>query len=491
MAHIPKSILEQCPVIPGLYLRNRGKVRDSYSLPACGDKMLVVASNRISVFDFVLNALIPLKGEILTAMNHFWISLIGEICQTDFIATGGGIVRFLPDQLKDDIELQKSATVVYLLAPPEVEDVVRLYLTGSGWESYRRTGKLFEHPLPKGLIDGSKLPYPVYTPTTKAQEGHDLPMTADEVAKKYGPGRERMSLFVAGLLSSYAEMCGIILADTKFEFSGLLADEKGTPDSSRFWDIREWKKAHAAGKLPPSLDKQFVREIAKKLLIDKNAEGRKREPTDPADLDYVDGQTLPEDAIRKTTAVYRYIFWRLTGKTIERYQQESMFIYGAKAPRRRIEIILGSENDRAQAEAGYNAIKNFADVSLSFVSCHRNPEELGAFLTERHPRTDAFVAGAGKLAALAGDVKSRLCKMGRSDIPVIGVAVQGKTDKANQAAILSMEELPEQPVELDPNGNAYFGELGFVKACLSAVNDEFLPKGYSHKPAQIDVIKSY
>ncbi|HLC85584.1 MAG TPA: phosphoribosylaminoimidazolesuccinocarboxamide synthase, partial [Candidatus Nanoarchaeia archaeon] len=283
--------MDKQTLINGLNLRHQGKVRDSYNLPGHPDMMLPVASDRCSVFDFVLNTLIPFKGEVLTAMSCFWIEeIISQIQATDLVAFGSKIDPYLPEELRGNPSLQKRATVVKLLEQPEVEDIVRLYLTGSGYESYAKTGMICGHKLPAGLIDGSKLPYPIYTPTTKAMEGHDEHIDADGVVSRYGFKRERLSLQIAQAMGSYAEHCGIILADTKFEFSSVLADEKGTPDSSRFWDLKAWKKAHVQGKLPPSFDKQFVREWAKKVLIQKDKDGRTRDTENPFDLEYVAAQ---------------------------------------------------------------------------------------------------------------------------------------------------------------------------------------------------------
>jgi phosphoribosylaminoimidazole-succinocarboxamide synthase len=245
-----------------------GKVRDSYDLPGHPDLMLVVVSNRISIFDFVLNAIVPFKGEILNAMSIFWMkSVIEQICKTDLVAFGIYIDGYLPEHLRGNADLQRRAVVVKKLTPPDVEDIVRIHLTGSGWKSYQKDSTVCGHRLPNGLKDGSLLPYPIYAPTTKAVEGHDEHISADSVAGKYGVFRERLALQVAGAVANFARQKGIILADTKFEIAVdpanadlVLADEKATPDSSRFWDAIAWQKAMKTGKLPPSFDKQFVRD---------------------------------------------------------------------------------------------------------------------------------------------------------------------------------------------------------------------------------------
>jgi len=339
-----------------------------------------------------------------------------------------------------------------------------------------------------GLADGNKLPYPLYTPTTKATEGHDEHITADSVAERYGVKRERLSLQVAGAISAHAEKCGIVLADSKFEFSLdnlrsgnlILADEKGTPDSSRFWDARAWAKAQAKGKLPPSFDKQFVREWGKKAGVDK------LDPQTLADLAFVDGLEVPASVTDMTTRIYRYIFWRLTGMQIETYQGAMMgIIVETKHPR--IEVLVGSESDLPQTQTGLASLLSIADVNISVVSCHRNPTELRKLAEEVLSKADVIIAGAGMAAALPGIVKSELCMLNHPEIPVIGVAFQGATDDDDLAAQLSIERLPGSPVELAPDGTAYFGSEGFLAACKAAVQDEFLPKTIEAKPAKIGI----
>ena len=499
MPHIPVSILGKRLLIDGLTLRHQGKVRDSYDLPGFPGLMLVVASDCCSIFDFVLPTLVPLKGEVLTAMNHFWrTKVIKGMCPTDFVAAGADIDAYLPEHLRGDIELQKRATVVRIVSAPDFEDIVRFYLTGNGWTSYRETGKAFEYALPSGLIDGSLLPFALYTPTTKADKGHDESVSADFVAAKHGPRRERLALQLAALVAAYAKTRGIILADTKFEFSAdggqngdrlTLVDEVATPDSSRFWDENGWKKAHAKGALPPSSDKQHVRNWGKENHVERDATGRKRQPENAEDLAYIDGLSIPGDVIEATTRLYRYIFWRLTGMKLETYQRDVMGIK-VETPKPRISILVGSESDLGQIRTSCDMLAGFADIHLSVVSCHRNPTDLRMLV--REPKTglacsNIIIAGAGMAAALPGIVKSDLCEFGFSNIPVIGVAFKGSTPEDDLAAKLSIKCLPGKPVELDPNGEAYFGPEGFLAACKAALDDEFLPKTIVAKPAKIGI----
>ena len=485
MADIPKTVLETQPTLEGLRLRARGKVRDSYDLLDHPGKMLVVASDRISIFDFVLSTLVADKGAVLTALNYFWVCGALDMFKTDMIACGARIDEFLPENLRGDMELQKRSTVVELLPAPDVEDIVRIVLTGSGWKSYQKDGTVCGHRLPPGLSNGSMLPYPIYTPTTKATKGHDEHITADSVADRYGVRRERLALQAAQAIASYAREHDIILADTKFEFSlhpdgyFVLADEKGTPDSSRFVDAVAWKDAVAKGNFPPSLDKQFVREWGNGVDI------ADREPTNSEDVAYVHDLSVPDDVVKMTTRIYRYIFWRLTSQRIEHFQRLAMGITDVEVPRRRIEVLLGSESDFPQTKEGLVLLKRQdADVSVTAISCHRNPEELRSFASERLVHADVVIAGAGWAAALPGIVKSYLCVLDRPDIPVIGVAFDGGTDERNKAATLSIECLPSQPVELSTNGSAYFGSDGFRAACSAAVMDEFLPRTVASKPVK-------
>jgi phosphoribosylaminoimidazole-succinocarboxamide synthase len=380
-------------------------------------------------------------------------------------------------------ELQKVATIVTLLNQPEVESIVRLYLTGSGWKSYREDGTVCGHRLPKGLRDGSRLPYSIFAPTTKAAVGHDEHITADSVAERYGIGMERLSLQAAMAMSAFAEKRGIILADTKFEWSGgTLVDEKCTPDSSRFWDKVAWQKAQAAGKLPPSFDKQFVREWGKSVGIDDRLD-----PTNPEHLKHVDNAQVPPLVVTKTTRLYRYIFWRLTGMKLETYQRTRMGI-SVKTPIPNVTILVGSDSDLHQTIAGCDFLKaSGVNFSLNVVSCHRNPELLRQHLMEIDSDTNIIIAGAGKAAALPGIVKSWLCHFKRPEIPVIGVAFESKSVSDKMAAMYSIENLPEQPVELNSDGKAYFGSEGFVEACKAALENEFLPKNVTPKAARFNI----
>lgn len=490
MTRIPESVKGE--PIPGLDLAHRGKVRNTYRL-LDDMHLLVEASNRVSIFDHVLAALVQQKGEVLTAMNVFWrTEVMGERYQHDLRAYGNGIDAFLPPELRGNPALQARCTVVRRLKMLPVEAVVRGCITGTGLNAYQKTGEVCGHTLPPGLQDGDRLETPLFTPTTKAVVGHDEHWAVDEVRTKFGQKVEQLSLQLFTEARDFAAKQGIILADTKFECGydeqGVLrvADEVLTPDSSRFWDIRQWLAAQAKAerKSPQSYDKQFVREWGKTCGID-NA----KKPEIDSDVDWVHAQVVPAQVLLQTTRLYRYIFWRLTGRKLEAFQRNQMGI-DVQVSKPHIVVISGSDSDVPQMLRGLRNLRDWTTNGTITserheISCHRHPEELAQIV--RGMRDDAVViAGAGMAAQLPGVLKSLLIKAGKSHVPVIGHACEGKTDSANMAAKLSMEELPNQPVVLDSNGKAYFGEVGFVAACQAAVSDEFPPTTFGIKPAQLN-----
>ncbi|MHB8831141.1 MAG: phosphoribosylaminoimidazolesuccinocarboxamide synthase [Patescibacteria group bacterium] len=493
MPKLPSSVATE--PISGLELINRGKVRDTYALPGRPDKLLVVATDRLSIFDFVLPALVPQKGEILTAMNLFWRRMIEVQFANDLLSCGQVIREYLPPAQRDNSELQKRACVVSKLNMCDCEAIVRGYLTGSGLKAYNKTREVCGHRLPPNLQDGDRLPFPIFTPSTKAKEGHDEHITADSVTEKYGTRIERASLQLYQAAEQFARNKGIILADTKFEW-GLdpetgklvLADEVLTPDSSRFWDSVAWEKMQKSQfrSSPTSHDKQFVREWGKTRGIDK------RDPCTLENLGYVHGLEVPAKVIQRTTQIYRYIFWRLTGEKLEKFQLSNMDLEEIFSPVVKIEVISGSESDMGQMTFGLAALDRArqageAQYRRHVISCHRNPEELAQY-AHSLPDDVIVVAGAGMAAALPGVLKALLVKEGKAQIPVIGVAFAGNTEDDYLAARLSIERLPGQPVLLAPDGKAYFGPLGFENACLAALCHEFLPaEPPANKPALFDL----
>lgn len=251
----------------GLPHLRSGKVRDLYEVGA--DRLLLVASDRISAFDVVLDQPIPDKGRVLTGLSAFWFEQTADLVPnhlvsadpTDFPTTAGP-------------EVAGRAMLVRAARPVLMECVVRGYLFGSAWSEYRRAGTVNGVPLPPGLKEADQLPEPTFTPTTKASEGHDTPLTPEEGAALVGKERydelADLSLAIYRFGSLTAALRGIILADTKLEFGDVdgklvLIDELLTPDSSRYWPADEWKP----GRIPPSFDKQFVREYLDSLGWDR------------------------------------------------------------------------------------------------------------------------------------------------------------------------------------------------------------------------------
>ena len=279
--------------IAGIDVR-RGKVRDVYDF---GDRLLIVATDRISAFDWILPTAIPRKGEVLTRLSRFWFDRLNV--DHHWLSDNPQDVP-LPDST-DRAQLQNRCMVVRKTNVVPVECVVRGYLSGSGWKEYRDDGTVCGITLPPGLLESSRLPEPIFTPATKAESGHDLNISFHEMVD--GVGREtaerlrELSLQVYSQAADYAAQRGIILADTKFEFGWfddrlILIDEVLTPDSSRFWPQDSWKP----GGGQPSFDKQFVRDWLEKSGWDKNSP--------PPEL--------PADVVQKTAEKYIEAFERLT-----------------------------------------------------------------------------------------------------------------------------------------------------------------------------------
>ncbi|MDH4271322.1 MAG: phosphoribosylaminoimidazolesuccinocarboxamide synthase [Candidatus Aminicenantes bacterium] len=281
-------------------LFKRGKVRDVYDL---GDKLLLVATDRISAFDFVLPSLIPDKGKILTQLSKFWFDFTAYICP-NHVLTMEFSQYPQPLQKYKDL-LDKRSMLVKKTKVIPVECVVRGYLAGSGWKEYKESGKTSGIKLPPGLKESDRLPNPIFAPATKAEEGHDLNISFKEMKKTIGDDElaqkvKKTSLKLYQKASLYALSKGIIIADTKFEFGLdrddlILVDEIFTPDSSRFWPLQSYKP----GKSQASLDKQFVRDYLLSSSWDRNS-------IPPP---------LPSQIIEQTAARYFEIYSLLSGRT--------------------------------------------------------------------------------------------------------------------------------------------------------------------------------
>jgi len=257
--------------IPELSLYKRGKVRDVYDLE---DNLLIIATDRISAFDYVLPSLIPDKGKVLTQLSKFWFDFTSLICTNHLISTE--IDEFPPLLQEHREKLEKRSMLVRKTEIVPVECVVRGYLAGSGWKEYQATGKVSGVKLPPGLKEADKLDEIIFTPSTKAEEGHDQNISFKEMKKMVevdlAQKIKKVSLELYQKAFFHALSKGIIIADTKFEFglSGdelILVDEVFTPDSSRFWPL----SSYSPGKSPPSLDKQFVRDYLESTDWDKQS----------------------------------------------------------------------------------------------------------------------------------------------------------------------------------------------------------------------------
>ena len=483
------------PLIAGLQLLHRGKVRDTYAIPGHPDKLLVIATNGLSIFDFVLNALVEDKGAVLTAMNHFWLTKLEEMgIKTHMIAAGAKIDQYLPEELRGNAELQKQAMVVKKLTMIPVEFVARGELTGSGLTSYQSTGTVCGHVLPQGLRDGDDLIHPIDTPTTKAEEGHDEPLDAAEIRKKY-PEETALLLQIYTSARGFMRQYGIIIADTKIEFGrdeeGTLyvADEVFTPDSSRFWSYEQWvaSRLMEKPKAPPPYDKQLVRNAGIKEGINK------LDPSRPEDIAKAHSWWVPPALLEATTATYRYIFWRLTGVRLEKYQSAVLGIN--VAPRRRhLTIVFGSKNDIPKVKESLEALLagefdgGIERVRAHIISCHRNPTDLANFTNGYDRVTDVVIAVGSKAFALPGVMDAQFHN-NEHNTPVIGVALGKEGGIDLQTARLSISELPGAPVVMDEvNKRVYSGERG-LRDALHRVAFGELPPPQERKevPAEFDI----
>jgi phosphoribosylaminoimidazole-succinocarboxamide synthase len=284
---------------PGLKLLGRGKVRDIYEL---GDRLLIVATDRLSAFDVVLPTPIPDKGRVLTQLSMFWFEKLVEIVPHHVISAS----EFTGELAPYGALLDGRAMLVRRTEPIPIECVVRGYLSGSGWKDYQKTGAVCGIPLPTGLRESDRLPEPIFTPSTKATTGHDENISFEETIKRIGrPLAERLrdtSLEIYRRAAEYAGARGIIIADTKFEF-GLIGeqliwiDEALTPDSSRFWPGDQY----APGKPQPSFDKQYVRDYLEQI-------GWNKQPPAPS---------LPPEVVAGTRDKYREAYQRITGHALD------------------------------------------------------------------------------------------------------------------------------------------------------------------------------
>jgi phosphoribosylaminoimidazole-succinocarboxamide synthase len=286
--------------LPGLKVSARGKVRDIYRT---GDRLVMVASDRISAYDCVLATGIPFKGKILTQLSIFWFDFLKPVTRNHFLTAN--VADYPPPFPQFREQLEGRSMLVRAANPVPIECVVRGYLSGSAWKEYQAGGISSGIQLPAGMRESDRLSEPLFTPATKATTGHDENISFEEMAGRVG--RELavklrdLSLAIYSKASAHAEQNGIILADTKFEFGTdqegiLLIDEVLTPDSSRFWP----RDGYQPGGSQPSFDKQYVRDYVESI-------GWNKQPPAPA---------LPAAVVAQTTQKYLEIFRRLTGRTL-------------------------------------------------------------------------------------------------------------------------------------------------------------------------------
>jgi phosphoribosylaminoimidazole-succinocarboxamide synthase len=289
--------------LPDLQLLRRGKVRDVYAVD--DEHLLIIATDRISAFDCILPTHIARKGEVLTALSRFWFERLAPITPHHLVTTD---IEQMPERVRRHAGVLRARSMLVRRTEVfPVECVVRGYLAGSGWKDYQRTGEVCGHRLPAGLRESDKLPSPLFTPATKAEEGHDENISEARMREIIGAdATEKLrdtSLALYSAAESYARTRGIIIADTKFEFGRdrrgqiLLIDEALTPDSSRFWPAGEYEAGHSQ----PSFDKQFVRDYLETL------DWNKKNPAPP----------LPPEVASATTARYLQAYQLLTGKSLE------------------------------------------------------------------------------------------------------------------------------------------------------------------------------
>jgi phosphoribosylaminoimidazole-succinocarboxamide synthase len=285
---------------PGLKLRGRGKVRDIYDL---GDRLLIVATDRLSAFDVVLPTPIPDKGKVLTQLSLFWFEKLAHIVPHHLITTR----NFTGELAPYAAQLEGRAMLCRRTDPVPIECVVRGYISGSGWKDYQKSGAICGIPLPKGLRESDKLLEPIFTPSTKAVTGHDENISFEETVNVVGrPLAEKLretSLAIYKQARDYAAERGIIIADTKFEFGTrdgelIWIDEALTPDSSRFWPADQY----SPGRAQPSFDKQYVRDYLERI-------GWNKQPPGPA---------LPADVVAATRDKYRESYQRITGHALDK-----------------------------------------------------------------------------------------------------------------------------------------------------------------------------
>ncbi|MBK8100514.1 MAG: phosphoribosylaminoimidazolesuccinocarboxamide synthase [Planctomycetes bacterium] len=410
----------------------RGKVRELFELN--GD-LLLVASDRISAFDVVMQEGIPGKGWVLTGTSAFWFRHLAGVCDHHLLSVDVDSWADVPAAYKDVL---RGRTMRCKKARPlPIEWVVRGYLTGSGWKDYQKDGMVSGVQLPAGLQHASELDPPILTPSTKAETGHDEPISFARVVEMVGrevaeQARDyALELYRRG--REYARSRGIVIADTKFEFGVLdgkvvLIDECLTPDSSRFWPAHEVRP----GSNPTSFDKQYLRDWLTGTGWNKN-------PPPP---------TLPPEVIQKTAATYAEIQQRLT----------------AQKP---IAFLLGSDSDLPVLEGAFAALSELGvGFHVRILSAHRTPEEAGEFARNAHKNGVRVLIGvAGMAAHLAGALAAH------STLPVLGVPVDAGPLQGHDALLSTAMMPPGIPVAAMGIGKAAARNAALLAVRILALSD--------------------
>ena len=419
MSALLQSSLRSLPLIA------RGKVRDIYAVG--DDKLLMIATDRLSAFDVIMGEPIPEKGVVLNRMSDFWFSRLSHIVPNHLTGID-------PESVVDESEVDQvrgRAVVAKRLKPIPVEAVVRGYLIGSGWKDYQETGAVCGITLPKGLKQAAKLPEPIFTPAHKAEMGlHDENISFDQVCQTIGvPLAEKIreiSICLYQEASDYAATQGIIIADTKFEFglddAGVLhlMDEVLTADSSRFWPSDGYQE----GMSPPSFDKQFVRDYLETL------DWGKTPPAPP----------LPAEVIEKTAEKYREALFRIAGVRLP--------VVG---------VVMGSQSDWDVMRHAVAILDQFGiPHEARVVSAHRMPDTLYAYAEAAQARgLRGIIAGAGGAAHLPGMLAAK------TTVPVFGVPVPSKYLRGEDS-LYSIVQMPKGI----PVATFAIGEAGAANAAL-------------------------
>lgn len=421
--------------LEGLTRIARGKVRDIYAVDG---GLLLIATDRVSAFDVVMNEGIPNKGKVLTHVSKFWFDRLADVVPNHLITTD---VAKMPAAVRRFESLLAGRTMYVRKAQPlPVEFVVRGYLAGSGLKDYKKTGAICGVKLPAGLVESSRLPEPILTPTTKAAVGHDEPIdfagVVERIGKDLAEKTRRVSLEIFQRAHAIAEERGLLLADTKFEFGVLdgqllWIDEALTPDSSRYWSKAAWKE----GEPQQPFDKQVLRNYLLSQPWDQK-------PPPPK---------LSAEIIAQTAQRYIESARILTGSAPEGC---------GDAGAGRVGIVMGSDSDLPQLEDGIGVLKEFGvPVEVRVLSAHRTPAEAHRFAREAEANgIRVIIAAAGGAAHLAGAMAAA------STLPIIGIPI-ASTPLAGFDALLSTSMMPPGI----PVATVAVGKMGGTNAALLAI----------------------